>query len=163
VKMHTLDAELWLPVEIDQVFAFFSDAGNLETLTPPWLQFQIVTPRPIVMQTGLHIDYKIRIHGVPIRWRSEITDWQPPLLFVDEQRHGPYKIWRHRHEFLQRDGGTVVRDHVDYLPRGWLCAPIVNRWLVAPDLRTIFTYRQKKIRELLAPQSLGASDQILIA
>jgi ligand-binding SRPBCC domain-containing protein len=160
--MHTLDAEMWLPLAIEPVFAFFSDAGNLELLTPPWMQFCVLTPRPIDMSAGVRIDYRLRVKFVPIRWQSEITVWQPPRRFVDEQRRGPYRVWIHRHEFEERDGGTLVRDHVDYVPRGWPCARLINRLLVAPDLRAIFAYRHQKIRDLLAPGSSGASDQVVM-
>ena len=160
MKAHTLDAEMWLPLAIDKVFAFFSDAHNLEQLTPSYVHFEVLTPRPIEMRAGVRLDYRLRIRGVPIRWGSEITIWEPPHLFVDEQRRGPYRFWVHRHEFADKDGGTLVRDHVDYMPRGWLCAPLINRLVVAPDLKAIFDYRHKKIRELLAPASLGASDKI---
>lgn len=159
---HTLNAEMWLPLPIEQVFAFFGNVDNLDAITPPLVHFQILTPRPITLQTGAIIDYRLRIHGIPIRWRTEITVWQPPTQFVDEQRRGPYKLWRHQHDFEIRDGGTWIRDHVDYLGRGWVCEPILNRVLVAPDLRGIFTYRQKRIRELLAPQSSADNDRVEI-
>ena len=162
MKPRTLAAEMWLPLAIGQVFSFFSDAFNLEQLTPPWVHFQVLTPRPIEMCVGMRLDYRLRIRHVPIRWGSEITVWQPPHQFVDEQRRGPYLYWIHRHDFEEKDGGTLVRDHVDYLPRGWICAPLINHLLVAPDLQVIFNYRHKKIRALLAPVSLAAGDKIVL-
>lgn len=162
MKIRTLDAEMWLPLGIETVFAFFSDAGNLETLTPSSLHFHILTPMPIDMHAGTRIDYRLRVHQVPIRWQSEITMWQPPRLFMDEQRRGPYRLWKHRHDFEERDGGTWIRDHVDYAVPGGICEPLLHRFLVGPDLRAIFAFRQRKIRELLAPQSLGATDHILM-
>jgi ligand-binding SRPBCC domain-containing protein len=114
VKVRTLDAEMWLPLPIEKAFAFFSDAGNLDALTPPWLEFHILTPRPIVIQAGTRIDYRLRVHLMPIRWQSEITLWQPPRQFVDEQRRGPYALWHHRHDFDADAGGTWIRDHVEY-------------------------------------------------
>jgi len=162
LKIRTLDAECWLPLEIDAVFRFFCDAGNLEALTPSWLTFNILTPRPIAMHAGTLIDYQLRLYGIPIRWRSEITVWQPPTCFVDEQRNGPYQFWIHRHEFESRDGGTFIRDHVDYLPRGWILEPVVNRLFVARDLRAIFAYRQQRVRELLSPGSSSEKDKLTI-
>jgi ligand-binding SRPBCC domain-containing protein len=154
---------MWLPRSIEDAFAFFSDAGNLDALTPPWLDFRILTPRPIVMQAGTRIDYRLRVHLIPIRWQSEITVWQPPRQFVDEQRRGPYQLWHHRHDFAADAGGTWIRDHVEYQPRGWICAPLINRWLVAPDLRAIFAHRHRRIRELLAPHSISTQDKITLA
>lgn len=115
------------------VFAFFGAAHNLDAITPPWLRFRILTPAPIAMQVGTRIDYRLRLHGVPVRWQSEITVWEPPLRFVDEQRRGPYRLWRHEHFFEEHDGGTRVRDCVTYSLR---------------DLQTIFAYRQAKLAEL---------------
>ena len=91
------------------------------------------------------IDYRLRLRGLPIRWRSEITTWQPPHRFVDEQRRGPYRMWIHEHTFTERDGGTLVGDHVRYaVPGGWLA----DRLLVRRDLETIFAYRQEKLTEI---------------
>jgi ligand-binding SRPBCC domain-containing protein len=158
--MRTLDAEMWLPVPIEQVFAFFCEVANLDLLTPPWVHFETLTPRPIAMGAGTVIDHRLRIHGVPIRWQSEITVWQPPTQFVDEQRRGPYKLWVHRHDFVAEDGGTWIRDHVDYRPRGWICEALVDRWLVEPDLRRIFTFRHQRIREVLAPGTSAEKDRV---
>ena len=101
MKTHTLSSEVRLAVPIDQVFSFFADAYNLSVLTPPWLSFQVLTPRPIMMQVGMRIDYRLRIYGLPVRWQSEITAWQPPHRFVDEQRRGPYRLWVHEHRFQE--------------------------------------------------------------
>ena len=163
MKTRTLDAKMWLPLGIDQVFAFFSDAHNLDALTPAVLRFQTLTPRPIDMHVGTLIDHKLRVHALPIRWQSEITVWNPPHQFVDEQRRGPYKRWRHVHDFVACEGGTSILDHVEYAAPGWICEPLLHRWLVGPDLRAVFTYRQQKIRELLAPQSLGGADAIVLS
>ncbi len=159
--MRTLDAEMWLPLAIEPVFAFFSDIANLDRLTPPWVHFETVTPQPIVLAAGKIVEHRLRIHGVPIGWKSEITVWQPPSQFVDEQRRGPYKVWVHRHDFVTENGGTWIRDHVDYRPRGWICEPLVNRWFVEPDLRRIFTYRHEKIRAVLAPGSANDRDKVV--
>ncbi len=99
LKTYRLTREQFVPLGLDEVFDFFADAGNLELLTPPWLHFEILAPSPVEMREGTLIDYKLRLHGVPIRWQSEITVWQPPFRFVDRQRRGPYRLWVHTHRF----------------------------------------------------------------
>ena len=143
--LSTLAAEQWLPRPRAEIFQFFADAGNLNILTPPWLRFEILTPRPIVMRVGALIDYRLRLHGWPLRWQSEITAWEPPERFVDEQRHGPYRLWQHEHRFTERDGGTVVTDRVRYAVAGGR----LTDWLfVRHDVVRIFAYRQQKLAEL---------------
>lgn len=138
-----------LAAPVDTVFSFFSNAGNLEVLTPPWLRFRVVTEDEIVMSCGAQIDYRLCLHGLPLRWRSEITAWEPPHRFVDEQVIGPYRSWSHEHRFKveERPGrGPVViaSDEVRYrAPGGWL----IDRFLVAPDLERIFRYRTARLRE----------------
>ena len=145
----TLQTELWLPRPRDEVFAFFADARNLETLTPPWLKFEVLTPTPIEMRPGTLIDYRIRVHGFPIRWRTEITAWDPPRRFVDVQLRGPYTLWHHAHTFEERDGGTLCLDRVRYRPRG---GALINWLFVRRDVERIFQYRQQRLRELFALQ-----------
>lgn len=139
-----------LPAPLERVFAFFAAPENLEVITPPWLRFRILTPRPIVMAVGLKIDYRISMRGVPMRWRSVITAYEPGRRFVDEQVKGPYRMWVHEHTFEPTgSGGTLVRDRVRYaLPRvpG---SSIVHRWLVKPDLQRIFAYRKERIAALV--------------
>jgi ligand-binding SRPBCC domain-containing protein len=144
VKDFLFETELWLPRQRCEVFAFFGDAHNLEFLTPPWLKFEVLTPRPISMAPGTLIDYRIRIHGVPIRWRTEITAWQPPYQFVDEQLHGPYKLWQHTHIFEERDGGTLCLDRVSYYPRG---GALMNWLMVRWDVEKIFAFRRQRLTE----------------
>ena len=144
---YRLRAECVVPRPLAEVFDFFSAAANLEQLTPPLVQFHVVTPQPIVMRQGLLIDYKLRIHGLPIKWQSEITAWEPQRRFVDEQRRGPYKFWRHEHLFEPCDGGTRVIDNVHYgVPGGRLI-----HWLaVGRDVRRIFAYRQEMLAQLFS-------------
>src|SRR5438874_874131 len=125
MTFHEFKSELWLPIARDELFPFFADAGNLEALTPPWMHFKIVTAKPITMRVGAEIDYRLRMHGVPMRWRSEITTWEPPNRFADEQRRGPYRCWKHEHRFVEVDGGTVAIDRVRYAVPG---GALVN-WL----------------------------------
>ena len=138
-----LRAEVIVESPIEEVFEFFSSAENLESITPPWLNFRIVTPMPIKMGKGTLLDYKIRLHMIPIRWRTEIADWQPPYKFADQQLKGPYKRWWHEHTFEDLGNGlTLVRDEVHYIPRG---GSLLHRLMVKPDLKRIFSYRQQQL------------------
>jgi ligand-binding SRPBCC domain-containing protein len=149
---YSIDAEVTIRRPIDEVFAFFADASNLQQLTPDWLDFRIVTPSPIDMKPGTLIDYRIRVRFLPLKWRTRITEWNPPHRFVDDQIRGPYKLWHHVHTFEQRDGHTLVRDHVDYIPRG---GPLVHRWFVRPDVEKIFAYRTEQLRRVFADDPAG--------
>ncbi len=130
---------------IAQVFAFFSDAHNLAEITPPWLRFEVLTPAPIAMQVGTRIDYRLRLRGIPISWQSEITAWVPPRYFMDEQRRGPYRLWRHTHTFEETAAGTVVGDEVEYAVWG---SSVVNTLFVRRDIEKIFAYRAEKLDAL---------------
>lgn len=138
-----LRSTLWLREPPQTVFPFFADAFNLEQITPPFLRFRVLTQRPIAMHVGTLIDYRLRIHSVPVSWRTHIAEWQPPHCFADEQLRGPYSKWYHRHTFEERDGGTLARDEVTMTPRGGILAPLVMRWFVERDVRAIFAYRAK--------------------
>ena len=145
--LFTLETTLILPRPLDIVFPFFADAGNLEIITPPWLRFHILNPLPIHMHTGAKIDYRLRLHGFAFRWQSEITAWEPPIRFVDEQRRGPYQKWLHEHTFTERAGSTEMRDFVRYAtPGGWLA----NILLVQRNVRQIFEFRARKLHDLFA-------------
>ena len=138
-----LDRELWVPQPLSQVFPFFAAAENLERLTPSWLRFEILSPLPIEMKVGTLIDYRISLYGIPMRWRTLISAWEPPYRFVDEQLIGPYAVWWHQHTFSERDGGTVISDRVCYrAPLGFLAHPL----LVRRQLRRIFDFRTEAIR-----------------
>ena len=146
MRIHQFESELWLPRLRDEVFAFFSDASNLEVIAPPWLHFQTITPAPIEMRSGALIEYSLRLRGFPMRWRTKIKVWEPPKRFVDEQIRGPYRKWIHEHTLEERDGGTVVRDRVRYAVPFDL---FVHRWVVRPDIERIFKYRTEKVLEYL--------------
>jgi ligand-binding SRPBCC domain-containing protein len=150
VRISTLQTELWLPCPAEEVFAFFSDAHNLDALTPPWLHFRILTPRPIDLRRGARIDYRLRWRGIPLKWQTEISEWDPPHRFVDRQVRGPYRLWVHEHTFTPHEGGTLMRDRVDYAVPGWVLAPLLLRWVVGPDVQRIFAYRQERMKELFA-------------
>jgi ligand-binding SRPBCC domain-containing protein len=143
--LFTVETRIFLPHALETVFAYFADAGNLEAITPPWLRFEVLTPRPIAMRAGALIEYRLRLHGVALRWQTEITAWEPPHRFVDEQRRGPYRTWIHEHTFAPSDSGCEVRDCVRYsVPGGWL----VDRLLVRGDVRRIFEHRAEVLRRL---------------
>ena len=142
-----LTSRAWLPASPETVFGFFSNPSNLEQLTPAWFNFQIVTPLPIQMQNGTTITYRLRVHGFPISWESEIRDWSPPSEFVDTQLKGPYRYWHHRHSFCESNGGTLVNDEVDYSPLG---GRIVDRLFIRRDLRRIFTFRTERLNALFS-------------
>ncbi len=151
-----LTARMWLPLQPEEVFPFFSDAGNLERITPELLQFHVVTPLPIEMRDGALIDYRLKVHGFPIRWRTRIESWDPPRQFVDTQLRGPYALWYHKHRFMPADGGTLCVDEVDYRPRGGPLASLINRLFVQKDVTAIFHYRQRVIREILVGEAAPA-------
>lgn len=144
---YVLRAVSVVPRPLDEVFAFFSDAFNLESLTPGFLRFEVLTPAPIEMHAGQRIDYRLRVRGVPLRWTSEITVWDPPHRFVDEQRRGPYRRWHHEHRFEPCDEGTRVIDIVHYAAPG---GALVHRFVVKRDIEKIFAFRQRKLAELFA-------------
>lgn len=141
----TLESSQWLPRAPEDIFPFYSDAFRLEELTPPLLHFHVVTPPPIEMRAGVEIDYKLRLRGLPLRWRSRITAWEPPHRFVDEQIRGPYRRWVHEHTFIPQNGGTLVKDVVEY---DMLGGRLANRLLVRNDLRRIFAYRQERLAQI---------------
>lgn len=149
-----LTAEFWTPRPLAEVFGFFADAHNLQELTPPFLHFQVLTPSPIPMGVGTTIDYRLKMHGFPMRWRSLISAWEPPFRFVDEQVRGPYTFWHHEHTFAEQGGGTLIRDIVEYgVPGGWL----INTLLVRRDLQNIFRYRTEQMQRRFAGHSVEVS------
>ena len=145
---YILERAQWVPRPLDEVFSFFADAANLEALTPNWLTFQILTPQPIAMHAGTLIDYRLRWHAVPLRWKTKILVWEPPYHFEDLQLKGPYKLWHHTHRFEASSGGTRILDHVQYaLPFGAI-GRAVHAISVRRNVEEIFRYRQEKIRGL---------------
>jgi ligand-binding SRPBCC domain-containing protein len=136
----TFADELWLPRPRAEVFPFFADARNLEAITPAFLKFVVLTPAPIEMRAGALIDYKLRVHGIPLRWRTLISAWDAPRRFVDEQVRGPYRQWIHEHTFEERDGGTLMRDVVRYRVPG---GALADRLFVRRDVERIFAFRRE--------------------
>lgn len=143
---------LELPVE--EAFAFYADARNLEAITPPWLGFRVTTPGEIELRAGTLIDYRLKLHGIPVRWRTRIEAWDPPHRFVDAQIRGPYSLWEHTHIFEpDGPGAVVIADRVLYaLPLGPLGA-LAHAAFVRRDLERIFDYRREAVRDRLAPRA----------
>lgn len=144
VRVHVLEREQVVPADPGAVWAFFADAHNLEAITPPLLGFQVLTPRPIDMHVGALIEYRLSLHGLPMRWLTRIEEWEPGERFVDQQVRGPYGLWHHTHTFAPHPAGTFMRDRVRYQlpfgPLGAVALPLVRR-----DLRTIFDFRAEEV------------------
>jgi ligand-binding SRPBCC domain-containing protein len=155
VRARRLERAQHLPGAPEDVFAFFSDALNLERITPPWLRFEVLTPGPLRLREGTLLEYRLRLHGVPVRWLTRIETWDPPHRFVDAQVRGPYRLWHHTHAFEPDGDGTLMRDTVRYaLPFGALGA-LAHAAFVRRDLGRIFDFRQATVARLLAPASAG--------
>ena len=143
-----LERSTWVPRPVDAVFPFFTDIVNLERITPPELRFRFVTPPPIEMRPGALIEFRLALYGIPFGWRTEISDWEPPVRFVDRQLAGPYAQWIHLHEFSPERGGTRMVDRVDYiLPLGRLGR--IGLPLVRRQLDRISDFREVTIQRLL--------------
>lgn len=141
--------EQWVKADLERTFAFFSDAANLEAITPSFLHFRILTAFPIEMSQGTLIEYRLRLFGAPVHWLTRIEEWQPGRFFTDVQVRGPYALWVHRHRFTPRDGGTLVEDRVEYrLPAAPLSAP-VHALFVRPTIERIFAHRRRAIARIL--------------
>lgn len=151
---YILRCDAVLPRPREEVFEFFSDAFQLEKITPAWLNFRILTPAPIELQNGCLIDYRIRLHGIPITWKTEISSWDPPYSFTDRQLRGPYQLWEHLHTFIEVEGGTLTTDSVRYRAIGGRFA---NWLIVERDLRRIFEYRRQRMIELFPAATLNAA------
>lgn len=151
VRVHLLERVQRLDPPPEEVFGFFADVRRLEDITPPLLRFRVLTPPPVVMRPGTQIEFRLHLHGVPLRWVSEIRVWKPPERFEDIQIHGPFASWRHTHEFARAPGGgTLLTDTVGYsIGRGPL-GDIAHRLFVRQDLERIFDFRAQAVRQLMA-------------
>ena len=148
--LHVLERTQRLAPPPEEVFPFFSDAANLERITPPWIGFRIATAQPIEMRRGTLIEYRLKLHGIPLNWHTEIALWDPPHRFVDVQLSGPYRLWHHTHSFEPDGEGTLMRDVVRYaLPLGPL-GEIAHLVLVRRDLSRIFDFRVEEVARLMA-------------
>jgi ligand-binding SRPBCC domain-containing protein len=137
------------------VFAFFSDAYNLEKITPPFLQFRVLGMNTDEIKEGTLIDYKLKVRGLPIAWQSRIEEWKPPYQFVDTQVKGPYALWHHTHLFTAHQGGTLITDQVKFrVPLGFL-GEFFAGWFVRRDVNQIFEYRKKVISDIFANHKIS--------
>ena len=156
MREQVLERQQILPVAQERAFGLFADAHNLEAITPAWLRFRVLTPPPIDMRAGTLLEYRLVLHGIPVRWRTRIEEWEPPHRFVDAQLSGPYALWEHTHELEPRGpGSTAVRDRVRYRigfgPLGWAAHAL----FVRRDLERIFDHRRRAIWDLL--EAAGAA------
>jgi ligand-binding SRPBCC domain-containing protein len=147
MREHIFTEELWLPQLRPTVFAFFADISHLQQITPSFVHLTVLTPGPVQMRVGAVIDHKLRLWGMPIYWRTGISDWNPPIRFVDKQLRGPYRRWIHEHTFEERDGGTLMKDTVRYAVWG---GRLVNALFVRRDVKRLFEFRREKLLKLFA-------------
>jgi ligand-binding SRPBCC domain-containing protein len=153
MKVYQLRCEQRFPSGITETFEFFKDPRNLSRITPPWLDFSIKSA-DLVIETGAQIDYRIKWWGIPLRWRTLISEYEPPFHFVDVQLEGPYRFWEHTHVFRPSEEGTLVTDTVRYvLPFGPL-GRIVHAMMVRRQLAAIFRFRQQILTEILGGQTV---------
>ena len=145
MAIHRLERQQLIPFGRAQVFSFFEDATNLERITPPFLGFRILSPLPISMGEGTLIDYRIRLFGLPLRWRTRIDVYEPPARFVDVELEGPYRVWRHTHLFEEHPDGTLITDHVEYEIGFGPFGSLARSLFVARTLESIFDYRQRAV------------------
>jgi ligand-binding SRPBCC domain-containing protein len=155
--MYTLRREQWIECPIDEVFAFFADAHNLEEITPPWVGFKILSMSTESVEEGTVILYRLRLHGIPVHWRTNIREWNPPYSFVDEQTRGPYKKWHHTHTFEAHGSRTKMTDEVQYLLPLGILGRIVHAVKVRRDVSRIFDYRRQRIDALFGPRRENAA------
>lgn len=148
MQIHLIELEQRLPRPPEEVFPFFAEAGNLERLTPEWLHFRVLSQSGAI-GPGTLIRYRLRLHGIPIRWLTRIEEWRPGRRFVDLQLRGPYRYWHHTHEFEpDGDGGSLMRDSVRYAMRAGRLGELAQRRLVAGDLERIFEYRRSRVADI---------------
>jgi len=153
---HLIHFHQWIPKPVEEVFSFFSDEKNLEAITPPWLNFHVLGKSTPEVAQKTEIDYRLKIHGVPVHWRSRIVNWEKNQAFTDIQIKGPYSRWEHFHRFIPMKGGTYIEDRIIYqTPGGAALEPVIGQW-VKRDVQKIFSYRRKKITEVFAPREANS-------
>ena len=154
MKVSTFHREQRIPAPLLEVFSFFSEARNPDRITPPWLHFKVLNQTDRELKTGTLIHYELAWHGIPMRWTTRIEEWRPPMRFVDIQLKGPYRLWRHTHSFEACDGGTLIKDTVQYAVPAGVLGALFARWLVRRDVERIFEYRAKQIGAIFKARSL---------
>ena len=148
MRTRILQRETFVAKPIQEVFNFFSKTENLILITPAHLNFKIATPGPILMAKGTMIDYKLKLYGIPFKWKTEITAWQAPFTFTDKQLKGPYLKWIHQHQFEEREGGTLMTDRVEYAIPGWIIEPLIYTFFIKGNIDAIFNFREKSVTEI---------------
>jgi hypothetical protein len=146
---HRLERSQLIRKPLDEVFAFFADAANLEAITPHFLRFRVTTPGPIDMRVGTRIEYELSLFGLPFKWRTRIADWQPERRFIDVQEAGPYALWRHTHEFEARGHTTLMRDTVEYREPFGALGALAHVLFVERTVARIFDFRRAAVARLL--------------
>ncbi|MEM0913624.1 MAG: SRPBCC family protein [Planctomycetota bacterium] len=154
---HRLTMDQWLEPTPEDLWPFFSNAANLEEITPASVHFHVITPQPVAMHPGTLIDYRLKVRGLPLRWRSHITDWEPPHRFIDQQVRGPYDLWHHEHRFVADGSGTRCTDVVHYRVPGGPLSPLIHALFVGPDVRKIFAHRAVVLADRFASGRVLAS------
>ena len=145
MKIRTIHREQRVPAALPEVFSFFSEARNLDRITPPWLHFKVLSQTDRELRAGTLIHYALAWHGIPIRWTTRIEEWSAPMQFVDIQLKGPYLHWHHTHSFEACDGGTLIKDTVQYAVPGGILGDLFAGWMVRRDVERIFNYRDSQI------------------
>jgi ligand-binding SRPBCC domain-containing protein len=155
-RVYVLERRQRLELPVQRAFEFYAQARNLAVITPPWMGFEVITPGPIEMRPGALIGYRLKLHGVPVRWRTRITVWEPPLRFVDVQVRGPYALWEHTHTF-EPDGehAVLIGDRVRYAMLLGLLGQTTHPAFVKRDLKRVFDYRERAVAERLQPAPAG--------
>ncbi|MEM6334819.1 MAG: SRPBCC family protein [Planctomycetota bacterium] len=154
---YRLTMHQWLEPSQQDLWPFFSNAANLEEITPDSVQFHVITPQPVDMHPGTLIDYRLKVRGLPLRWRTHISDWNPPTSFIDQQVRGPYDLWHHEHRFVADGSGTRCTDTVHYRVPGGPLAPLIHAMFVGPDVRKIFAHRAVVLADRFASGRVLAS------
>ncbi len=153
MKPHFLSFETKLHRPLKEVFDFFSNAENLNKVTPTEVSFSMLTPMPLKMQGGALIDYRIKLSGIPFFWRTQISVWEPMHRFVDEQVKGPYVFWRHEHIFEDKGEYVLMTDRLHYLSPGWFLEPLIDRFFIRPQIEKIWGYRDQQFKILFGEKS----------
>jgi ligand-binding SRPBCC domain-containing protein len=156
-RERVFEREQFFPLPPEQVFAPFAEAGNLQAITPPWLHFRIISALPITMGEGAVIEYRLRLHGMPVRWRTVIETWDPPHRFTDVQERGPFALWHHTHTFEAVEGGTLARDQVRYRVGFGPFGEVAHAFMVGRDVERIFDFRRTAILELVGEPDLDSA------
>jgi ligand-binding SRPBCC domain-containing protein len=148
MKEYVLEKTTQINKPLSEVFEFFSKAENLNKITPSEVYFKILTPLPIPMAKGTLIDYKIKLNGIAFKWKTEISEWNPPFKFADQQLSGPYTKWYHEHFFEEKNGVTIMTDKVTYLAKGWFLAPLLHWLFVDKKVKQIFEFREIELLKI---------------